>query len=452
MTQLPRVGVRPLLATVVALALVAAACADSDSEPDADLTASTSSTTTAPADDQPDAGPAPLTATDVGVTADTIQIAAVYPDVSIIGNDSGDVEAKFRSVVDPINRAGGVHGRMIEIRVDLPVPIGVEYEATCVEHTEDEPVFAVIGLFFGEQVLCYSELHDTIAINLASVDEEQLERSTAPLLSVQPLSSRVASDNVAALLDSGDLEAGMRVALHGLLDDDALHETYETELEARGVDVVVSTLRTSPIDDPQAVVAEVEPYAARWVAEEVDAVVASSAPVAEDLLVQYERLGLEMPMLLPEGTDRPTSIITALYGVTSESFDHAVAVLHEHPPVDQFHADVNSVRDCVDAFEAVSGEVVELDAAAIAAGRVNFVPTVAACSLVELFVQVAEAAGPILTTESFGEAAAALGPVELTGMSAGSLGPGKPDVRDSPPLVARFDADFDGFRPIDSLD
>lgn len=97
-------------------------------------------------------------------------------------------------------------------------------------------------------------------------------------------------------------------------------------------------------------------------------------------------------MLLPEGTDRPTSVITALYGVTSESFEHAVAVLHEHPPVDQFHADVNGVRDCVDAFEAVTNEEVELDAAAIASGQVNFVPTVAACSLVELLAQVAEAA------------------------------------------------------------
>lgn len=37
-------------------------------------------------------------------------------------------------------------------------------------------------------------------------------------------------------------------------------------------------------------------------------------------------------------------------------------------------------------------------------------------------------------------------------MTTGSLGPGKPDVRDSPALVARFDADFDGFRPIDPLD
>ena len=439
---------------MAALTLVAVACGGDDADSDADPPATASSSIATPAEVETQTGDPspPLTATDTGVTADTIQIAAVYPDVSIIGNDSGDVEAKFQAVADRINGAGGVNGRMIDIRVDLPVPIGVEYEATCVEHTEDEPVFAVIGLFFGEQALCYSDLHDTIAINLASVDDEQLERSTAPLLSVQALSSRVAPNNVAALFDSGDLQEGMRVALHGLADDDALHEIYGAELEARGVDVVVSTLRTSPIDDPQAVVAEVEPYAARWVAEDVDAVMASSAPVAEDLLVQYERLGLEMPMLLPEGTDRPTSIITALYGVTSESFDHAVAVLHEHPPIDQFHADVNGVRDCVDAFEAATDEEVELDAAAIASGRVNFVPTVAACSLVELFALVAEAAGPNLTTESFGEAAAALGPVELTGMTAGSLGPGKPDVRDSPPLVARFDAEFDGFRPIDPLD
>lgn len=118
---------RPLLTVMAALTLAAAACGDSDTGSDADPPVPTSSSVAAPTDaesvSETESGdpPPPLAATDTGITADTIKIAAVYPDVSIIGNDSGDVEAKFRAVVDTINRAGGVNARMIEMLVDLPV-------------------------------------------------------------------------------------------------------------------------------------------------------------------------------------------------------------------------------------------------------------------------------------------------------------------------------------------
>ena len=53
-----------------------------------------------------------------------------------------------------------------------------------------------------------------------------------------------------------------------------------------------------------------------------------------------------------------------------------------------------------------------------------------ACRTLALFTQVATAAGPNLTNDSFAEAVAKMGPVRIPGERFASLGPNKPDARD----------------------
>ena len=116
---------RHLWALAVVL-LVAAACGDDSADDttatDAPVTSDAPVATDAPSDDDDpadDDAPPGLTATDDGVTATTIKIGAVFPDLSVIGRDSGDVEAKFQIAVDAVNDAGGINGRDLELVFSL---------------------------------------------------------------------------------------------------------------------------------------------------------------------------------------------------------------------------------------------------------------------------------------------------------------------------------------------
>ena len=172
----------------------------------------------------------------------------------------------------------------------------------------------------------------------------------------------------------------------------------------------------------------------------------SSDVVMGDLVGAYDTLGFDIPMLLPEGSDRPPSIVAASLGVSLDPLVHAVSLLTEPEYVDQYTDGLNGVRECVDAFAEVSGEEISLDEGE-GVELTNLAPAAIACQAVELFVAVATAAGAELTTESFGAAAESLGPVTITGVTDGSLGPGKPDVTDSVPVIGFYDPDTDLFDP-----
>ena len=80
----------------------------------------------------------------------------------------GDQRATYDVFVNAINAGGGVAGRKIEAVYQTYCPIGnVEALRACTSLTEDEGVFAVIGLlidFVGDAQLCIAREHKTIHI------------------------------------------------------------------------------------------------------------------------------------------------------------------------------------------------------------------------------------------------------------------------------------------------
>ena len=56
-----------------------------------------------------------------------------------------------------MNDRGGINGRMLELHPVTYLPVGtVESDAACVQLTEDEEVFVVVGTALGDEVLCYT--------------------------------------------------------------------------------------------------------------------------------------------------------------------------------------------------------------------------------------------------------------------------------------------------------
>ena len=442
---------RALVALLAVLALLASACGDDSAQ---DTTESTSTTTeAAPTTDAPEAvpttdgpddtEPAPLLATDTGVTESVIRIGVVFPDTAAIGRDPGDLEAKFRSIADAVNDAGGINGRSMELTFRAPNPIDdTAFDAVCVELTEDIEVFAAIGLFPRTTADCYAAINDTIVINTFAITAEQRGGYTAAGITIVPEPARLVDARIAALIDGGVLAPDMRVAVVGGEAAQPQHEAYVAALGAAGIDVVSDTIVMADGQDLLDLEDEMRTLTEVWVASGAEAVVASGALLSQALLIGYNSGSIDLPMILPEGTGVTPSLLQDQQGLDLTPFELATALVEGDDQATKYETGADGVRECVDNFEAASGEEVALDES-----RNNLGPTIVACQVFDIFVAVATAAGVDLTTESFAAAAEAFGTIEVTDLASASLGPDKFDLNDSVGVVGEFNAERVQFEP-----
>ncbi|MGI9604101.1 MAG: hypothetical protein ACR2QE_19625 [Acidimicrobiales bacterium] len=455
------------MATVLTvLALVAASCtSDSDETGATDDSATTSSqaaeTTTPVVEGEPDtdtgddAGsqdaeptesdePVELTATDTGVTESVIRVGAVMPDIEVIGRDPGDVEAKFQTIADAINAEGGINGRTIELTFRAPNPLeDAGFDATCIELTEDLEVFAAIGLFPRTNADCYAARNDTIVVSTFEISADQMATYTAPGITITAHGSRLVDARIAALIDGGVLAEGSKVALHGTDQARDAHEQYIAALEAAGIEVVADTVGLETGQDLLALEAEMQIFTEVWQSSGAEAVMASTALGSQAILIGYNNSGIDLPILLPEDTGVNPSLMQTELGLDLTPFELATALVGGADQATKYETGQDGVRECVDAFETASGEEVALDES-----RNNLGPTVIACQAFDIFTQIAEAAGPELTTESYAAAAEAFGPIEVTDLAEASLAPGKFDLDDSVGVIAEFNPETVQFEPV----
>jgi len=336
---------------------------------------------------------------------------------------------------------------MIELHFSSVSPLDpAAFEVSCVEHTEDIKVFAAVGVFLQDQALCYAELHDTAVINQFDLTDELLDRASAPIFSVPARASRSVEINIQTLVDSGHLEAGQQIAIHGLAGNEAIHEEYRRAIEDAGVEIVSDTTDTASLDTVE-ITNEAAIQAERWTADGATAVLGTAPETAATMFSGTETAGLEIPILLPTGLDRPPSLIIAQLG-TTETFQFGVPLIVEETAVPQWNDDVNGVRECAARFEEATGETIYTTESG-SEPLENLGPTMVACGLVEFFVALAIEAGPELTTDALASASETIGQFPITGVSSGSLGPNKPDYSDAEPRVGTYNPDTEQFEPVD---
>ncbi|MDH3706332.1 MAG: hypothetical protein OES57_09710, partial [Acidimicrobiia bacterium] len=261
-----------IFTVVVTVLLVAAACtSDGDgveagSDPTA--TASVAPSTVAPSTSTAPASTttlAPLTASFRGVSADTITVGVAIIDfeelneLGFIDFTHGDKQAIYQALFDDVNDQGGINGRRIEATYETILPVGnVEGEEACIRLTEDNEVFAVIGNWVGESLLCMTDQHETIYVgHMAS--QSLMDRSSAVVASPDINPERRLEAMLSVLDQAGELE-GETV---GIITQQTMEESVRNEavpsLEGRGADVgSVGVVTTT--DDPLAAEAEVAAF------------------------------------------------------------------------------------------------------------------------------------------------------------------------------------------------
>ena len=293
--------------------------------------------------------PVVLTASAPGVTAETIKIGVPYVDTTAIGwSPTHDASVIWQVAADTINANGGVLGRMLELVTISVSPVdAVAQDAACVELTEDEEVFAAIGVIRGELPLCYTELHDTIVVNTYATDAVTYERSVAPLIGFLRLAERAVEAQLATLIDSG-LLAGRKVALSATPTTIELADTMSGILENAGIEVVSITNYQSPSSDKFAIDNELDVNVEKWRSDGADAVVAvpgASVPTTGAL----SRNAWDGVYVITDASGANLGLLEG-FGYGAEALVGAVAIVPADE-ADLYDAGQAGVKECVDTFD-----------------------------------------------------------------------------------------------------
>jgi len=452
MTYHPNRSPHRLLAVFAAGALVAAGCSSSDGDATSGTTPGSSPTTasesTEESEDTPDdtaAAPddassestdpsADSTPNDVplelgrGVTDDTITLGYVHLDLDkvreqgLIDLNWGPQSEHAQFLAEHINANGGVNGRSIEIIPLALDPVDASSaQAACLQLTEDNEVFAVLGTLRGDEVLCYTEQHDTVAIANSDMTQERIDRSTAPYASVNARRERIIESLVDEASAAG-LFDGRTVAV---LSTDAIEVATDVAIPALN-DVGVSVEFESLIQGDGTVGgagAELAVNVESMRARGVDTVV-----VVGDATIPVNTFIGEgfFPTLI--FTDQGSA--TAVAGRADLSGFDGVYSYGGTTPSDRF-ANSQFQEDCAAPWDEANPDRATQDPAVVEDGEPNHtVGLLIACRSLTVFTIAAEAAGTNLNNATYAAALEELGEFTLPGTNGASLGGGKYDAED----------------------
>jgi len=388
-----------------------------------------------------------------GVTADTIKVGFAILDYDSIADfveyERGDQEQTARVFVDAVNRAGGIDGRKI-------VPVFKSYPpipgrtpnplSLCTSWTEDDDVFAVLGLFVdptGQGPLCIAEQHETIHIG-HQLNQAWIDEAPHGLL-LTPDATR--EGNAAVLVDllahRGRLRGRKVAVLTDQSNADRADQTIVPALQQAKAKTAPTAVLSITGADTTAAQAQLDGFLERWKQDGVDAVLLAGANVGAKQFVEPIRAALPDVELLADTAS----------GVLAQAQDEQAAGVRPNPYeglvgvfgiTDQERwADKRSpLRRCVATYEQATGKRVRPpdDPARSASGkRIDLVQSIGDfCGELTMFRAIAERVGPDLTIANWQKAVDRFGPIDLVNTPIASLCAGKYAANDARRLV-QFD-------------
>ncbi len=446
-------GTRVRMAMVVLVAAVAGACGSSepgarasgaeqvaDQEP-AEAPAEPAGEDAAgdpaevdPASSGDDAGDDPvLTDSFRGVTAESITVG--YPTINFeelnqnFGLDLAfaNYEPVVVALIDDLNARGGINGRRVDVITKDYIPSDIfaaQAEAICLEFTQDEEVFAILGGFTGPGMEslndCFADVNETIVVG-GRPRADQIERARAPWVSEDMSLERRGPAFVRLLDDAGLLsELGSVVIIGANPEFATVNDLTEEAFEAAGVEVTTNTIVTDSSDE-NATITETEVILERARADGSRTVlVTGDAPfVYETVLATGDEFTLLY--LLGESVNQWVSNPANNLGDESEVIIDYSPSKPDDPALDR----------CVEVVEAALGVDVR-PPEELAAGETDYwAATFNVCMQLAIFEQLAVEAGADLTNQSFGAARDTVDDFRVPGRTFASISSTKADTRDS---------------------
>ena len=303
-----------------------------------------------------------------GVTADSIKVGIAIVDYASIADfvdfTRGDQQATAQVFVDYINENGGVGGRMIEpvYKSYPPIP-GQEPSALslCTAWTEDDEVFAVLGVFIdftGDAQLCLTRDHNTIHIG-HELEQAWIDEAPGGLMLTPDTTKEAAATILINLLAEEEMLEGKTVAV--LADNDAegrANDVIVPALEEAGADLGSTAILTITGTDTAAAQAQFDSFIERWKTEDVDTIFMAGLVVSAKQFV--EKLKEEMP---------DVQLITDSSSTAEQAQDLVQAGVTPNPYEGMFGTEGETgsegwknkndlLQHCVDIYEEATGTTV----------------------------------------------------------------------------------------------
>lgn len=247
-------------AVLASASLILAACGGDDG---ADAPSTQAPATTAPGDTQPPATDAPteeLTASDTGITVDTIKIGIAISDLEAIRAMGISIPEtlttdhlfdRYQVFVNDINDAGGINGRKIELTRVVWNPLDQStFDTLCAAATLDNELFLVMN-GTGLSSVARNCLLDAGTVVMYGDVMSQSEFDTGLAIGLAPPSETIAAAGAKAWIESTDAPAGSVV---GVLSNNGpsiqpAGLAAKATLEEAGYEVVIIELNSQSGDN-----------------------------------------------------------------------------------------------------------------------------------------------------------------------------------------------------------
>jgi ABC-type branched-subunit amino acid transport system substrate-binding protein len=387
-----------------------------------------------------------------GVTKSTIKLGLVQVDYSCIKDfvdfNRGDQEETYKVFVDELNARGGIHGRKIEAVYRDFCPVGnAQALATCTSFTEDDKVFAVVGVFIdqsGDAQLCIAKNHETVEI-IHNVSQAWIDEAPKGLLLTPNITTDRRLSVIFDLLARDKTLQGKKVGVLTQQDSkDRVDEVVTPALKEMKVKQGTTGVLTITGTDTSAAQSQLESFIEKWKAEGVDTFVLVGQVVVSKTYVT----------MLKEAFPKATLISDQTPVALSGGQDAVAANVEPNPYEGLITAEGQSsqarfetpvMQRCVKTYEKATGRkaVAPKDLKPGADGkRVEIFQSIEdACGDILFFETIAEKAGKTLNNTTWKKAVDSMGPIDdklVLGKWA-SLHKGKYDANDTFGLV-EFDS------------
>ncbi len=385
-----------------------------------------------------------------GVTKDEIKIAIPLVDFDAIKDfvdyTFGDTEAISKVFVDDINKNGGINGRkLVPVYKKYPPIPGMKPDpaSLCTQFTEDDKVFAVVGVFIdftGQGQKCLTTEHNVIHIG-HELDQPFIDDAPGGLmLTPDRTKEHVASALINLMASTGKLK-GKTVAV-----------VADKNNESRADDVIVPALKKAKVKtgstailnitgtDTTAAQAQVDSFVEKWKTEGVNMVFLAGNLVSAKQFAESIKAGLPKATLV---TDTDTTLDQAKgeqdAGVKPNPYEGMIS----GTGLTQSERWANKspvLQKCVDVYEKATGTKVPgpNERKTTSDGKqINTDQSVTdACGDLVMFKTIAERVGKDLTVKNWQKTVDSFGKIDLPPDQVASLCKGKYDAEDSFRLIS----------------
>jgi ABC-type branched-subunit amino acid transport system substrate-binding protein len=387
-----------------------------------------------------------------GVSADTIKLGLVQVDYKCIQDfvdfNRGDQEETYKVFVDDLNAKGGINGRKVEPVYRDFCPIGnAEALSTCTSFTEDDKVFAVVGVFIdqsGDAQLCIAKNHKTVEI-IHNVSQSWIDQAPKGLLLTPNITTDRRLSVILDLLARDKTLKGKKVAVLTQQDSkDRVDSVVNPALKKMKVKTGSTAVLTVTGTDTSAAQSQLESFIEKWKGEDVDTfVIVGQVVVAKNYVTMLKDA-------FPDATLIADQTPTALSG----GQDAVAAKVDPNPyeglisaegQAEQARFETPVMQQCVKTYEKATGKkvVAPKDVKPNSSGKRDevYASVEDACGDILFFKTIAEKAGKTLNNTTWTKAVNTMGPIDdqlVLGKWA-SLHTGKYDANNTFGLVA-FDS------------